>query len=403
LIVFSQLHYDVCATRRTVSLDNVFPLMLQCQTPMIPKYLATLALTVSLVTFAASSLQFAMRSQVLAGKAVDETLKIEFTIDADSRHTYKISPRIKQFLEDHISFYAEGPARVVSAKVEITPKDVSWTENKVTTTSTGAAMAARLQWDTPADSANGAHGNIYLNFPEIPGLEGKAAIFHSGRYQKDDKGRYVIREVTTYRDAFLLSFARFVIALAAGVPFGALLHTIFWAFALKGEKRSRVAEFPSQGSGLPRTFYPNPITEWTLWLLLFGIGALVASMMASFSVYDGFMSSTFIWVICIIMGIMAAIALTTAYFTGKSLLTVRVETHGISYARGRGDLQWLNAAWSDILAFRQKSRTYRGSTTYWIELEFNDKRKKLKIGQTLEGYPALRDILMSVFTPKKQS
>ena len=127
--------------------------------------------------------------------------KIEFTIDADSSHTYKISPRIKQFLEEHISFYTEGPARVVSAKVEITPKDVSWTENRSTITSTGAAMAARLQWDTPADSANGAHGNIYINFPEVPGLEGKAPDFHSGGYQKDDKGRYAVREVTTYRDA----------------------------------------------------------------------------------------------------------------------------------------------------------------------------------------------------------
>ena len=126
-------------------------------------------------------------------------------------------------------------------------------------------------------------------------------------------------------------------------------------------------------------------------------------MMAAFSVYDGFMSSTFIWVIYITMAITAAIALPSAYFTGKSLLTVRVDTHGIAYARGRGDLQWLNAAWSDIRLFRQKSRTYRGNTSYWIELEFSDKRKKLKIGQSIEGYPALRDILMSVFTAEKQS
>jgi hypothetical protein len=66
-------------------------------------------------------------------------------------------------------------------------------------------------------------------------------------------------------------------ALAAGVPIGVLLHTIFWAFVLKGEKRSRVAEFPHQGSELPRTFYPSPIAEWTLWLLLVGIGAVPAS------------------------------------------------------------------------------------------------------------------------------
>src|SRR5271168_4339003 len=123
---------------------------------MIPKYVATLLVAVFLVTFAASSLQFATRSQVLSGKALDETLKFEFTIEADSSHTYEISPRIKEFLESKIDFSTEGPVRVVSSSVEITPKDVSWTENRTTITSTGAAMTAHVKWDTPADSVNGA-------------------------------------------------------------------------------------------------------------------------------------------------------------------------------------------------------------------------------------------------------
>jgi hypothetical protein len=367
---------------------------------MIPKYIATLALTVSLVTFAATSLQFATRSQVLAGKAVDENLQMEFTIDADSSHTYRIEPGIKQFLEDHVSFYADGPARVDSAKVIISPKKVSWTENHSTITSTGAGMSAQVRWDTPADSPNGAHGKIYLKFPEVPGLEGKVATIHSGRYQVDDKGRYVVREVTAYRTASMLSLGRFIFALAAGLPSGLLLHTIIWAFVLKGEKRSRLAELPTQGSGLPRTFYPDPIAEWIVWLLVLAIGGFMASMMASFSVYDGFLSSTFIWVVYSILAITAAVALVSAYFTGKSLLTLRVDTNDISYARGRGDLEWLKAAWTDVLQFQEKSRTYRGNTTYWIELAFKDHRKKLKISQTVEGYPALRAILLSVFTAK---
>ena len=370
---------------------------------MIPKYFATLALAVFVVTFAASRLQFATRSQVLGGKAIDETLKFEFTIDADSRHTYKISPRIKQFLQDRIGFYAEGPIHIVSSKIEITPKDVSWTENRSTITSTGAAMAAQLQWDTSADSPNGTHGLIYLSFPDAPGLEGKPPSFHSGGYQKNDKGRYVIREVTTYQDTFRLSVARFVFALTAGLPFGIVLHTIFWAFVLKGEKRSRIAELPPQGSGLPRTFYPDPIAEWTIWLLLLGIVAAVPGMMAGFSLSDGFMSSTIVWVIYIMVAVDIALALTCAYLTGRSLLTVRVDTSGISYARGRGDLQWLYAAWSDIRRFGQKSRTYRGNTSYWMELEFNDNRKKLKISQSIREYPALRDILTNMFRPAKQN
>ena len=161
---------------------------------MLAKYVATLAVAVFLATFAASSLQFATRSQVLGGKAVDEIFRFEFTIDADSSHTYQINPSIKKFLEDNISFYTEGPAHVASATVEVTPKDVSWTENRTTITSTGAGISAHVKWDTPADSANGAHGQIFLNVPEIPGLEGKTPHFHSGGYQKDDKGRYVVRE-----------------------------------------------------------------------------------------------------------------------------------------------------------------------------------------------------------------
>ena len=365
---------------------------------MIPKYFATLAAVVFLVTLAASSLPFATRSQVLCGNSVEETWQLEFTIDADSGHTYAINPRLKQFLEENISFYTDGPARVASAKVDVTPKDVSWSENKKRITSKGGALAARLQWDTAADSANGAHSNIFLKFPGIPWLEGKTASFHSGGFQIDDQGRNIIREVTTYRNTFLLSLGRFIFSLSAGLPFGILLHTLLWAFVLKGEKRLRVAELPSNGPGWPQTFYPDPIAEWIIWLIVLGIGAFVASMMSGFSVYDGFMSSSFVHFVYGILATVTALALLSVYFTRRSLLTVRVDGSGITYARGRGDdLQWLNAAWGDILLFTRKSQTSRGNTTYWMELEFQDKRKKLKIGQSIRGYSTLRDILSGMF------
>jgi len=364
---------------------------------MLPKYIATLAVAVVIVTFAASSLTFATRSQVQSGTAVDETLQLEFTVDADSSHTYQISPALAQFLGETIGFYTDGPARVLLAKVEVTPKDVSWTEGRTTITSSGAAVAATLRWDTPADSANGASSRIYLNFPTIPQLDRKMPTFHSGGYQKDGRGRYIVREVTTYRNTLLLSLARFVFALAAGLPFGIALHAIFFGFVVKSERRSRIAQLPPQGPGLPRTFYPNPITEWTVWLIIFGVVAAGASMIAGFCVHDGFMSSSLVWVIYGILATGAAIALFAAWSRRKSLLTIRVEPTGISYTRGRDDLQWLTANWSDML-FTQKSRTYRGNTSYWIELEFHDHRKKLKIDQTVEGYAELRDILLRVFT-----
>lgn len=366
---------------------------------MIAKYLATLAVVVVLLTLAASSLQFAARSQVLAGKPVEDTFNLEFVFAADSTHTYVISPQLKSELEKKISFVTEGPVHIVSSNVEITPRDIHWTENRTNYTSPGAALLAHVTWDTPADSSNGAHGLIYIHFPEISGLDPKGLTFHSGGYQKDDQGRYVLREVNTYQSAILVSLARFSIALVAGLPVGVAVHCIFWAFVLRSEKRARLtALFPQgQGSQLPRTFYPNPIAEWSSWTILFGIIAFPASLIAVLSASDSFVSSSMMWVVYIFLGIGAVVGLIAAYFTGRSVLTVRVDTNSISYSRGRGDLQWLSAGWNEILNLTEKYRTYRDSTRYWLELQFRDNRKKLKLTQTIEGYPALKALLFSVF------
>ena len=363
---------------------------------MISKYFATLVVFVALVSMVASTWQFASRSQVLSGNGVDETFKLDFTFDADSTHTYEVNPALKARLEEQIAFQTEGPVRVASSSVEITPKDVSWTENRTTYTSPGAGLVAHVKWDTPGDSANGNHGNLYIQFPEVPGLGSKAPTFHTGGYQKDDQGRFVLREVTTYRSGILLNLARFSFALVAGLPVGILLHSMFWAFVLRKEKKTRLAALPQQGSQLPRTFYPDPILEWFAWTLSVGIASFSASMMAVIAVSDGFISSSMAWVVYIMMSIGVTIGLVAAYFARRRALTVRVESHGIAYAHGRGDLQWLNASWSDILVLTEKSRTYRGSTRYWMEVEFKDNRKKLRLTQVLEGYPALKQLLFSV-------
>lgn len=361
---------------------------------MLTKYLATLVVTVAVVTLIASSLKFATSSQVLSGKALDETMKFEFTIAADSNnHYYIINANMAQFLQTNIAFPTQGPPHVVSANVQVTPKQVSWTEDRTTITAPGAAINVQLEWDTPSGSANGSQGSIFLNLPPIPGLEGKTVTLRSGPYQVDSQGRNVIRQVTTYQSAFLVAVARFDFALSGGLPFGILLHTICWAFVLRGEKRRRLAALEPQGAGLPRTFPPDPIAEWVLWLLVLGLGAFIASMIAGFSIADGFMSTQLQYFVYSTLAIAAVVAILVAYFTGKRVLTVRVEPEGISYARGRGNLQWTSAIWGNIAGVTQKSRNYRGNKTYWIEITFSDGRSKLKITQSITGYAALRDLL----------
>jgi hypothetical protein len=369
---------------------------------MIPKYIATLSAAVFLATALTSSLGFVTRSHVLSGTAVDETWKFSFTIDSDRDHSYEISPEIARFLEERIGFHTEGPARVIAAKTEVTPGDVTWHSGHTSITSTGATMTVRLRWETAEDSAGGARGSIFLDFPAIPGLGGIPPSFHSGGYQIDESGRYVVREVTAYRSPLQLFAGRFFFALSAGLPLGIFFHTIWWALVVVNpEKRSRQAQLP-QANGFPRTFYPDPVAEWAAWLMVLAIGAFVASIMAGASGLEGFMSSSFMQVPYDILAGAAILGALCAYYTARSVLTFRIESAGISWARGRGNLRWLNCPWSGISLFREKSRTSRGSTTRWIEIEFTNGLRKLRIGQSIEGYATLRDILMNVFAPAGQ-
>ncbi|HEY1500780.1 MAG TPA: hypothetical protein VGF88_14460 [Acidobacteriaceae bacterium] len=357
---------------------------------MISRYLMTLAVMVLVVTCVASYLPFATNSRVLSGKTLDETLHFEFTSDAGNNRYYEIDGDQAQLLQSEIEVRSEGAPRVVAARTEVTPQRVSWSENRTNYTAPGAAMTVQLRWDTAADSANGSRGIIYLSFPQ-----GRKFTLRSGAYQKDDAGRYVISEVRTYRSSFQLGLARFAFALAVGLPFGIVLQAIGWAFVLKGEKRSRLQQLLPQ-SGLPQTFFPDPIAEWSTWLLILGIVTLTATVVAGIGVFGGFMSSVLATTVYVIVGIGVAIAGLVTYLSRNRLLTIRVGQDGLSYARGRENQQWTNAAWTDILSMTPKSKTYKGNTTHWMEIEFQDNRKKLKIGQSIGNYGSLCNLLLKM-------
>lgn len=365
---------------------------------MVPKYIASLAVVVIFVSLAATQLRFASRSQVRSGATIEEAWKLEFTLDAGSNEYYRISPTLQRALESGIDFTTEGPVHVDSATVQITPKDVSWSESRTTYTAPGAGLVAQVKWETSTDAANGSRGALFMNFPEVPG---NSPNFHSGSYHMDSR-RCLLRGVTTFQSPIMVFFARMGIALAAGLPFGILLHSIWWGFELRKEKRARIAALPPQGSQLPRTFYPNPIAEWSIWTILFAIFSAVACVLAGISIADGILDPLLAWFIYGAVGLAALGGLIAAYFTGRSVLTVKVDSNGIMYAKGRGDLQWLIAQWGEMSQLTEKSRTYRGTRREWVEIKFRDlSRKKLKISQDIEGYKDLKSILFSVFTPAK--
>jgi hypothetical protein len=249
-------------------------------------------------------------------------------------------------------------------------------------------MTVELQWDTPRDARDGSDGRIYLDFPEILGLEGSYVVLRSGSYWTDSSGGYVIREETAYTHPLRLGLARTLLALSLGLPLGMLLHACGFILVLQRERTARIATLPAEGSELPRTFYPDPVAEWQAGLITLGVAACL-SVLITFS-SDGFVSQTSVELSYLLAASGAVVASLVARYTGARVLTFRVEQDGISFARGRAQLQWTNVPWSDVTLCEEK--TVKGKN--WIEIAFKHQWRKLKIRETsIVGYPILRDVL----------
>src|SRR5436309_1211976 len=121
---------------------------------MISKYVVSFLLVLVLVCAILSMLPFATRSQVQAGTTMEETWINEFTLNASSNQMYRVD-EVKADLEKGLAFVGSGVVHVRSTKLEITPQEVSWTENKRKYTAPGARMVARVTWDARADAAEG--------------------------------------------------------------------------------------------------------------------------------------------------------------------------------------------------------------------------------------------------------
>ena len=370
---------------------------------MIPKYIAGLVAAVLLVSILCTRLSFATHSQVLNGTTVEETWPFEFTLQVDSMHTDKITPEIQAVVERGIAFVAQGPVHIVSANVDIAPQDVISKVGYESITASGAGGYAHVKWETAADAASGAHGDIRMIFPALPGL-GEPNVRLGSYATQDDQGRWILREVTTYGSASSVFLARWRLALALGLPLGILLQSLWWAFELKNEKRARIAALPAQGARLPRTFYPSPIKEWTRWSFVLGISAFFAGFLAVGSASEGYMDSRSYWRIFIVLGAGALIGLYVVYRTQASVLTLRVNSADISYARGRGDSLWVTERWTDVLKWSRRSRGFRGLRREWLEIEFTDlNKKKLQAPQDTVDYAALHEFLLAVSAPAKSA
>jgi len=160
---------------------------------------------------------------------------------------------------------------------------------------------------------------------------------------------------------------------------GVLLQAAGWHFlVLRRERASRIAALPPQGTGLPRTFHPDPIAEWVegqrvliVFAVVAALGAYASTRLMSFDRASGALA---------LMAAGAAAAAAYARWRHVRVLTVRVERHDICLARGRGErLQWESIPRSDIEACSER-HPLLGSR--WLELKFKDRWRKLKIKES---------------------
>jgi hypothetical protein len=356
---------------------------------MLQKYLVTLVLVVLAVTYAASHLTFVAHSAVAAGTRVDEHLTYEFFLNTGNHTYHAVDAEAAQFLGGHIGLSTGGSAHLAAAEVTVVPRAMSWTRNKQRYYARGALLTVDFSWDTPPDERDGAAGQVYLDLPDVSRFEGSYISLLSGSWATDSGG-LIIRTEAAYRDPLRLGLARSLLALSLGLPVGIIVHAVGWYFlALPRERAARIAALPEAGSGLPRTFHPDPVIEWSAALGALCLFAVFAALMFADST-EGLVSYSGVHIAYMLMAAGAVCAPLAAAWAGSRALTVRVEDNGIAFARGRTAAQWTCVPWTEVTGKCEKSN--RGN--YWIELEFRGQWSKLKIREAFTvDYPILRGLL----------
>ena len=364
---------------------------------MLRRYIISLLIVTVLLSAIAGMFSFVSRSHVRGGTIVEETWKNDFTLRKMGNTYYRVDSEIKEALEKGISFVGSGAIRVLSKNVEVSPKQVTWTYHKTNYTAPGGTLVSHVRWEAPSDAADGTTGSIHPEFPEIPGVRGYDFDFHSGNYQRTGD-RWVFREMTVHQGAISLALGRLAFGLCVGLPAAFLVHSGWWLFILRRERRARLAALAADsGETLPRTFHPDPVAEWSVWSILVLVFGAIGTVMAGICISTGFVSGIFAWALLGIVGFGVLIGLLAAWAVRRTVVTLKIDADSISVAKGRGEPKWITAAWGDLKDAACKSRTYQGNRTEWVEVVFPDGKKRKFYENYLPDYAIIRTAVLTLY------
>jgi hypothetical protein len=364
---------------------------------MLRRYFISLVVVTVVMSAIASMFSFVTRSQVRGGTTVEEMWTNDFTLRGMGSTYYEVDSDIMADLEKGVSFVGSGAIRVLSTKVEVSAKKVTWTSNKTEYTAPGGTLVSHVRWEAPADAAAGAAGTIHVEFPKIRGVPGYDVNFHSGSYQKTGN-EWVFREVTVHQGAISLALGRLVFGMCLGLPVAFLFHSGWWLLYLRREKRARLAALaPVSSETLPRTFYPDPVAEWNVWCIMMLIFGGIGTFIAGIGISSGFVSSVIAWVILGMVGFGVLISLLIVWLVRRSVVSLKIDADSLSVAQGRGEPKWITASWGDLKGAVCKSRTYKGSRTEWVEVIFPDGKKRKFYENYLPEYAVVRAVVLALY------
>jgi hypothetical protein len=364
---------------------------------MLRSYFISLVVVTVVMSAVASMFSFVTRSQVRGGTTVEETWTNDFTLRQMGSKYYAVDSDIKADLDKGVSFVGSGAIRVLSTKVEVSAKQVTWTSNKTKYTASGGTLVSHVRWEAAADAADGAAGTIHVVFPKIRGVPGYDVNFHSGSYQKTGN-EWVFREVTVHQGTISLALGRLLFGMCLGLPVAFLFHSGWWLLYLRREKRAVLAALATTGSEtLPRTFHPDPVAEWNVWCILMLIFGGIGTFIAGIGISTGFVSSVIAWVILGMVGFGVLISLLIVWFVRRSVVSLKIDADTLSVAQGRGEPKWITASWGELKGAVCKSRTYKGNRTEWVEVIFPDGKKRKFYENYLPEYTVVRAVVLALY------
>jgi hypothetical protein len=282
--------------------------------------------------------------------------------------------------------------RVLSATIDITPKEVSWSEGKKKSRrAPGAELVAVVKWQAGADGTGGSKGQVHV---KMPGFSPK---FRSGDGYYTN-GQWAFRDATVYGSPVTLSLGRLAYAFYFALPLAVLVQSIWWLFKFPRIRRAQAAaDIPPPETPLPRTFSPNPVAEWQMWSGVMMAFAGIATMLVAVSAFVGGLTGVMgVIGFCVLAG-GTLIALLCVRAARARVVTVRIDADRLAFAKGRGLLRWNEAPWRELPSLELKVRTYKGNRTEWLEIVLPDGKKHKIHANHVADFPALRDTALALF------